>query len=90
MRLEEDKGVFVTPSPHWGMNRFHYDVMKKEGLKSSNKPDLVSTGKSTIQDATFINDAARVWNFAPLAIKECKTLFSVKKQIKIYTSSLPI
>ena len=66
------------------------DVMKKEGLKSSNKPDLVITGRSSIQDASFINDTARVWNNAPEALKSCKSLHTVKKQIKIYTKTLPI
>ena len=64
--------------------------MKKEGLKSSNKPELVTNGKTGIQDATFINDAARMWNQAPLALKQCNSIHSVKKQIKIYIKSLPI
>ena len=66
------------------------EVLKQEGLKASNKPDLVISGRSSIQDSTFINDAARVWNNAPGAVKACKTLYAVKKQIKIYTRTLPI
>ena len=66
------------------------DEIIKKGLKSSNNPELVISGKSCTQSQTFINDAAHVWNNAPLAIKECKTLSSVKKHIKIYVQSLPI
>ena len=86
--LEVWKSINVPDYPTQWTSRT--DVMKKEGLKSANKPDLVSTGRTAIQDSTFINDAARVWNFAPLAIKQCKNLYSVKKQIKIFTRSLPI
>ena len=66
------------------------EVMKKAGLKTSNKPDLISSGKTNMQDSTFINDAARLWNVAPAAIKNCKTLFAAKKQIKIFVRTLPI
>ena len=55
------------------------DQINREGLKSSNKPDLVIKGKSFLQSLTFINDAANVWNGAPSAIKDCTSLSSVKK-----------
>ena len=64
--------------------------MQKEGLKASNNPDLVTTGRSAIQDSSFINDAARVWNNAPSAVREAKNLYSAKKQIKIFIRTLPI
>ena len=60
------------------------EVIKREGLKSTNKPDLMIYGSSQVQSQSFINDAARVWNSAPKEIKECKTLFSAKKLIPIY------
>ena len=66
------------------------DQINREGLKSSNKPDLVIKGKSFLQSLTFINDAANVWNGAPSAIKDCTSLSSVKKQIKIFIQTLPI
>ena len=62
----------------------------RDGLKDSNKPDLIISGSSHIQSCTFMNDAARVWNSAPMAIKDCKTLIYVKKQIKIHVKTLPI
>ena len=66
------------------------DELKREGLKTSNNPDIVIKGHSKLQSKTFINDAANIWNKAPSAIKECKTLNSVKKQIKIFIQTLPI
>ena len=64
--------------------------LKREGLKSNNKPELVINGRTHLQSLTFINDAANVWNNAPCVIKECISLSSVKKQIKIYISSWPV
>ena len=66
------------------------EEMKRDGLKTNNKPELVIKGKSYIQSQTFINDAANVWNKAPTVLKECKSLSSVKKQIRIYIKTLPI
>ena len=66
------------------------ESMKKEGLKSTNKPDLVIKGKTAIQDSTFFNDAVRVWNMAPVEIKNCRTLHTMKKQIKTFIRTLPI
>ena len=66
------------------------DEQKREGLKTSNKPELLIKGKSKIQSQTFVNDAALLWNRAPKSIKECKTLATAKKQIKIFINTLPL
>ena len=66
------------------------DEINREGLKSSNKPDLIIKGKSYLQSQTFINDAANIWNAAPSAIKDFASLCSVTKQIKIFIQTLPI
>ena len=66
------------------------EVIKRAGLKSTNKPDSMIYGSSQIQSQSIINDAARVWNSAPKEIKECKSLFSAKKLIRIHIQSLPI
>ena len=39
---------------------------------------------------TCINDAAKLWNGAPDTIKNCVSIYSVKKCIKAYTSTLPL
>ena len=66
------------------------EVIKRPGLKSVNKPDLVIKGTSFTQSNTFINDAARVWNNAPQAIKDCKSIGTAKKAIRQYIVTLPI
>ena len=50
---------------------------------------LRNTVTSKIRKET-IDHNANVWNNAPCAIKECISLSSVKKQIKIYIKTLPI
>ena len=39
---------------------------------------------------SFIRDAAKLWNKAPIAVKAATTIFSAKKEIKKFASSLPI
>ena len=63
---------------------------QRVGLKSSNKPEINIKGQSKIQSCTFFNDAAHIWNEAPISIRESKTLFSAKKNIKLFVKSLPI
>ena len=66
------------------------DELNRDGLKSSNKPDVVIKGRTVTQSNTFINDAASIWNVAPSVLKECKTIRAAKTQIKLYVHSLPI
>ena len=66
------------------------DVNQEQRTRSAvtNKLNEASGGK--IITSTFISDAAKVWNAAPESIKSCKLLYTVKKQIKLYTATLPI
>ena len=66
------------------------DVQKRTGLKDSNKPELVTKGKTLVQTTSFMNVAANVWNSAPSNIKESKTIWSAKKCIKMFIKKLPI
>ena len=54
----------------------------------TNKLDEAVGGK--IITTTCINDAAKLWNGAPDTIKNCVSIYSVKKCIKAYTSTLPL
>ena len=65
-------------------------VIKRPGLKSTNKPELMISGKSYLRSQTFYNDAAKVWNDVPVEIKKCKTLISAKKNIRKFVVTLPI
>ena len=59
------------------------DDIKRTGLKSSNKPELVINGHSHTQSNSFINDAARIWNEAPLTNKRKQNSQHGKKTNKI-------
>ena len=48
------------------------------------------TAKTTRSQATFDNDAKKVWNKAPAPIKDSKSLSAVKKLIRSYVKTLPI
>ena len=58
--------------------------------RSIQKEMLVVPGKSMKMKATFYSDAASLWNKAPEAIKESKSLLMVKKEIKKNVLTLPI
>ena len=52
--------------------------------------NLVEKGVSITSKNTFYNDAIKAWNLAPVSIKQCKTLWSAKNEIKKFVKTLPI
>ena len=56
------------------------DHQKRSGLKTSNKPELITNGKSRIQENTFYNDAAHLWNAVSKSIEDCKTVSAAKSR----------
>ena len=52
--------------------------------------DLKEFGKSDRVQSTFLSDASKIWNKCPKNIKECETIWSAKKAIKIFVTALPI
>ena len=59
-------------------------------MRTKNDNTLVENGVIDLRKATFINDGIRLWNLAPASITTCKSLYSVKKQIKLFVKTLPI
>ena len=51
---------------------------------------LQEIGITVLAKNTFYNDAVTAWNLVAKSIKNCATLWSVKKQIKEFVKSLPI
>ena len=51
---------------------------------------IPETAKSNLTQASFNNDAKRLWNKAPLSIKNSTTIQMAKKNIKTFVKSLPI
>ena len=58
--------------------------------RSANNQTLLEIRHSKLEDSTFMNDAAKLWNLAPQSIKDCKSVFSAKKEIKKFITSLPL
>ena len=59
-------------------------------LRSALSKALKPIGKSRIVESTFMSDAVKVWNATPQCIQECKSLFTVKKEINKFVRSLPL
>ena len=58
--------------------------------RSIQKESLIVVGKGLKLQSTFYSDAARLWNKLLNAIKNSKSLFSAKKEIKKFIWTLPI
>ena len=66
------------------------DQNSKSSRSMTNGRLQISKGKSLNSQSTFINDSKKVWNAAPQKIRDCKTLYTVKKEIKKYVMTLPL
>ena len=66
------------------------DPNERNSRSISNGRLKMCNGKSLSSQATFLNDAKRVWNSAPQQIRECNSIYSVKKEIKSFVSTLPL
>ena len=52
--------------------------------------EIRENAKTKLSQSSFMGDVPKVWNKAPMNLKQSKTLSSVKKEIKTYVKSLPI
>ena len=64
------------------------DVVNPVNTRASASGNLLVNGNSTITQETFINDATKAWNKAPVSIKESKSQFNAKKHIKDFVKTL--
>ena len=58
--------------------------------RASERGDLISDAASSKSQATFLNDAFKIWNAAPIEIKNSNTLAMAKKVIRNFVTTLPI
>ena len=87
---------------HWkAMNIEDYPIKGEIQLTNENtrstrsitRGDLIISGYSETSKHAFINDAAKNWNNAPKKIKQCKSIYCAKREIKKicdYSTSLKI
>ena len=51
---------------------------------------IIEEGKSTIGQNDCLNDISKAWNIVPDTIKLCNSLYSVKKQTKMFVHTLTV
>jgi hypothetical protein len=66
------------------------DITHDRRTRASTENVLIETYGGKTLNGTFINDAAKIWNRAPVDIKESTSLYAAKKNIKKFVRSLPI
>ena len=66
------------------------DQTRHESLRPSTVRTWKENHKTAINKESFVFDAAKIWNQAPLTIKNCNTLNAAKKAIHTYCKTLPI
>ena len=62
----------------------------REGLRSGASGKLNEVSGSEKLKSSYINDGAKAWNLTPAVIKNCKSLFSAKVEIKKIVKTLPV
>ena len=62
----------------------------RASMKATTSGKLIEEGISSLAQNTYYNDAIRVWNMAPEAIKMCGTIWSAKNEIKKLVKTLPL
>ena len=72
--------------------KFTFQVTKEGGreTRGDRSGKAVETGRTSKAKATFMSDAARVWNTAPESIRNAKTMMAAKKAIKTFCKTLPV
>ena len=60
------------------------------GTRACSGGKLLEEGTRPVSLKTFKGDASRLWNNAPIEIKDCLTMHSAKNAIKIYVKTLPV
>ena len=66
------------------------DLTTERRTRAADQNQLHVEIGGSILNSTFKTDAAHVWNQAPECIKNCTTLYTVKKCIKKFIMTLPI
>ena len=62
-----------------------------ERLTRATAADIVpETARTNLSQSTFNSDAKKIWNSAPMHIKNCTSIYGAKKAIKNFVATLPI
>ena len=85
--FKRQQPMFECPLPTNWYNYTQIDVMNTRARSAG----LLKEEKVThLSQIIFTNDATHIWNLAPKDIKNLVSLYSAKKTMKAFVSSLPI
>ena len=82
----------------WKFNNiqnYPLNIKSAPEISSSRESRSMSDGKlyevhgSHQLKSTFINDGVKIWNLAPMVVKNCTSLNGAKKEIKKFAKTLP-
>ena len=59
-------------------------------LRSNTNGKLFEVNGLNDLKSTYINNGVKIWNLAPQSLKDCKSLYTVKTEIKKFVKLLPI
>ena len=81
----------ATNDPNYPLKLNKKDINDDKVLtRSTLRGDIVIQGKNEMCNTSFLHDASKNWNTAPLNIKQCTSIYKVKKAIKQFATTLPL
>ena len=67
--------------------RYNSDAINTRAM-TNNKP--IEIGGSNLIERTCVSDAIKLWNQAPDNLKNCESLYQLKKLTRSYVKTLPV
>ena len=58
--------------------------------KAITNGNLLESGKTNLVKNTFLSDARKAWNISPEVVKNCKSIWTAKKEIKEFVLTIPV
>ena len=80
------KSVNVENYPQAGIHNVNTNSYMSS--RASTLGNLIVKGKTELRQSSFVNDAAKNWNNAPINITQSKSLSNAKREIKIFVQTL--
>ena len=65
-------------------------ALNARATRGDSSEKLIVTGMTDLVRNSCIGDATRLWNKAPIEVKNSRSIFTAKKEIKKFAVSLPI
>ena len=62
----------------------------RPNTRSNVNGEVIEHGKSRLTRDSCFTDACKAWNLAPLSIRNAKTIYQAKHEIKKFARTLPV